>query len=282
MPIRFTKLHGLGNDYVYVDLFDQKLDDASALARAVSDRHRGIGSDGLILIAPSDEQDAHARMIMYNVDGTRGEMCGNGIRCVGKYVHDHGISRANPLRIETDAGVLTLELTLDADAKVELLRVDVGRPRLRPEQIPVNIEGDHVVDHLIEAGGALHRMTCVSLGNPHAVVFVDDVRDVPLDLWGPAFENHVVFPERVNMHFASVRNPSHVDMVTWERGSGATQACGTGAVSVCVAGILTGRTERRITATLPGGDLQLEWPDDKSSAFMTGPATEVYSGEWPS
>lgn len=274
-------MHGLGNDYVYVDLFAQTLDDAPTLARAVSDRHRGVGSDGLILIAPSELQDAHARMIMYNADGSRGEMCGNGIRCVAKYVHDHGISNANPLRIETDAGVLTLELTLGEQSKVALVRVDMGRPRLRPEEIPVNIDGENVIESLIDANGTLHRMTCVSLGNPHTVVFVDDVAAVPLAEWGPAFEHHALFPERVNTHFAAVRDRGHVDMVTWERGSGATQACGTGATAVCVAGVLTDRTDRKITATLPGGDLQLEWPDDKSSVFMTGPATEVFSGEWP-
>ena len=281
MPIKFTKMHGLGNDYVYVDLFAEKLADAPAFARAVSDRHRGIGSDGLILIAPSELQDAHARMIMYNVDGSRGEMCGNGIRCVAKYVHDHGLSNANPLRIQTDTDVLTLDLTLDEQSKVALIRVDMGKPRLSPGEIPVQIEGDRVIEHLVDAGGQLVRMTCVSMGNPHTVVFVDDVRTVPLDVWGPALETHVLFPERVNVHFASVRDRGHVDMVTWERGSGATQACGSGATAVCVAGVLTDRTDRQITATLPGGDLQLEWPDDKGSAFMTGPATEVFSGERP-
>lgn len=281
MPIRFTKMHGLGNDYVYVDLFAQQIGDAPTLARAMSDRHCGIGSDGLILIAPSELQDAHARMIMYNVDGSRGEMCGNGIRCVAKYVHDHGLSLANPLRIETDAGVLTLELMLDESSKVTRVRVDMGSPRFRPEEIPVSLPDEQVIDSLIDADGALLRMTCISMGNPHAVVFVDELGEVLLDDWGPAVETHALFPERVNVHFAAVRDPGFVEMLTWERGSGATQACGTGAAAVCVAGVLTERTDRTITASLPGGELQLEWPDQRGSVFMTGPAVQVYEGEWP-
>jgi diaminopimelate epimerase len=281
MPIRFTKMHGLGNDYVYVDLFAQQIGDASALARAMSDRHCGIGSDGLILIAPSELQDAHARMIMYNADGSRGEMCGNGIRCVAKYVHDHGLSLANPLRIETDAGVLTLELMLDERSKVARVRVDMGSPRLRPEEIPVSLPGERVIDSLIDAEGTLLRMTCVSMGNPHAVVFVDQLAEVLLDEWGPAVETHALFPERVNVHFAAVQDRGTVQMLTWERGSGATLACGTGAAAVCVAGVLTERTDRSIAALLPGGTLQLAWPDERSSVFMTGPARQVFEGEWP-
>ncbi len=271
-------MHGLGNDYVYVDCHREKLTDVPALARAVSDRHRGIGSDGLILICPSEIADV--RMEMYNADGSRGQMCGNGIRCVAKYAYEHGLTRNNPMKVETDAGVLTLELTLAGD-RVRLIRVNMGQPRLRPADLPTTLAVDQMVDYRIKVNGRMMPMTCVSMGNPHAVVYVESLEDVDLATDGAFLECHPVFPERCNIHFAKVNGRDDVSMLTWERGSGATQACGTGASAVCVAGVLTKRTDRRITAHLPGGDLVLEWDERDGSVYMTGPAEEVFSGEWP-
>jgi diaminopimelate epimerase len=274
-------MHGLGNDYVYVDVHAQDVAAPEALARAMSDRHRGVGSDGLILIALAGNADADARMLMFNADGTRGEMCGNGIRCVAKYVFDHGISQNNPLRIATDAGVKTLELTLGDDGKVAQIRVDMGTPGLAPDEVPMLVDGAEVVDYPLEVDGETYVITGVSMGNPHAVAFVDDVSAVPLERVGPLFEHHALFPERVNMHFAEVRGPGEVRMRTWERGSGITQACGTGACAVCVAGVLSERTQPTLVAHLPGGALSLEWDRTSRHVFMTGPATEVFHGEWP-
>ncbi len=281
MPLKFTKLHGLGNDYVYVSLFDQRVADPGALARAVSDRHRGIGSDGLIIVAPPDVPDAHVRMIMYNVDGTRGEMCGNGIRCVAKLAYDHGLARHNPLRVQTDRGVLTLELRLDAVGRVAEVRVDMGPPILEPRQIPIALAGPRVVGYPLPLAGQTLSLTAVSTGNPHAVLLVPDVARVPLSDWGPQVECHALFPQRTNVHFAEVLSPQRLRMITWERGSGATQACGTGASAVCVAGVLNALTERAVTVELPGGELQIEWDAATDHVFMTGPATEVFTGEWP-
>ena len=281
MPIRFTKMHGLGNDYVYVNTFDQRVADAPALARAVSDRHRGVGSDGLILIAPPDRDDAHVRMEMYNADGSRSQMCGNGIRCVAKYAHDHRLASANPLRISTDAGVLQLELTLGADGKTSKVRVDMGEPILEPRRIPVALAGDKIVLQLMPLRDAILPVTCVSMGNPHAVFLMESIDEVPIDRWGPEVERHPLFPERINAHWAQILSPTQVRMITWERGSGRTLACGTGASAVCVACVLCGATERKITASLPGGDLELEWDETSNHVFMTGPATEVFDGVWP-
>lgn len=277
--MRFTKMHGLGNDYVYVSGFGQALpDDIPALAVAVSDRHFGIGGDGLILILPSDKADA--RMRMFNADGSEGEMCGNGVRCVAKYVHDHGIAAKPRIAIETGRGVLTLDVTRDAAGKAEWITVDMGEPILEAAKIPTTLPGDPVIEQPLEAGGTTWKGTAVSMGNPHFVIFVDDLSKVDLTNVGPLLERHPAFPKRVNVHFAEVVDRSTVKMATWERGSGITLACGTGACSVCVAGVLTGRTDRAITAHLPGGPLKLSWPTDQGSVFMTGPATEVFSGEW--
>lgn len=276
--MRFTKMHGLGNDYVYVNCFTEHVADASALARAVSDRHRGIGSDGLILICPSNK--ANVRMEMYNIDGSRGQMCGNGIRCLAKYTYDHGISKANPMHVETDAGILTVNLTVEND-RVSLVRVDLGKPRLQPKDLPVLLKPDEMIDHPITINGRPLPMTCVSFGNPHAVLFVDTLEKINLAADGVALEKHAVFPERCNIHFAQVNTKDNVTMLPWERGSGATQACGTGACATCVAGVLTGRTGRKITVRLPGGDLMIEWNEQDGHIYMTGPATEVFSGDWP-
>jgi diaminopimelate epimerase len=276
--MRFTKMHGLGNDYVYVNGFAETVGDPARLARAVSDRHRGIGSDGLILICPSSKADV--RMEMYNADGSRGQMCGNGIRCVAKYAYEHGLATTNPMRVETDAGVLTLELTLDGP-RVALVRVNLGKPRLRPEDLPVRLAANQMLDHPVEINGRTLSLTCVSMGNPHAVVFVDSLDSIDLARDGAALENHPLFPERCNIHFAKVSGPADVEAIHWERGSGATLACGTGACAVCVAGALTKRTQRHITARLPGGELALEWSEKDDCVYMTGSAEEVFSGTWP-
>lgn len=287
--MRFTKMHGIGNDYVYVNGFDERIDDPSELARRVSDRHFGIGSDGLILILPSDKADV--RMRMFNVDGSEGEMCGNGVRCVAKYAFDHGLTHNNPMKVETGRGVLTLDLKLK-DGKVDLVTVNMGEPILDLARIPVTpkcarkineYEYEIPLDHPKHQAWELpseYVATFVSMGNPHCVIYVPDVDKVDLEQVGPLVERHAVFPKRVNAHWAQVLSPGEVKMRTWERGSGITWACGTGACSVCVAGVLTGRTSRNLLAHLPGGDLRLEWREADGSVYMTGPATEVFSGVW--
>ncbi len=276
--MRFTKMQGIGNDYIYVDCVSQRLDDPASVARKISDRHFGVGSDGLILILPSDIADI--RMQMFNSDGSQAQMCGNGIRCLSKYAFDHGLSESNPLSVETGAGIRQVELTVDEDGKVSAARVDMGEPILGPEQIPVNLPGERIVDHPIETSQGEFRMTCVSMGNPHVVIFVDDVAGIPLERLGREIETNDLFPELTNVHFVQVNSTSEVTMRTWERGSGVTLACGTGASAVCVAGVLTGYSGRSITAHLPGGDLQLTWSEHSNCVSMTGPAEEVFSGEW--
>jgi diaminopimelate epimerase len=277
--MKFTKMHGIGNDYVYVETFSQPPPpDPTRLAVTISDRHFGVGSDGLILIMPSDRADA--RMRMFNADGSEGEMCGNGVRCVAKYLYDHGLAGKEWVTVETGRGVLTLDLETEA-GKVRRVRVDMGTPILKAAEIPTLLVGDPPVDAPIQIDDRRFVATAVSMGNPHAVIFVDDVVTFPLETLGPALEHQPMFPRRVNVHIVDVLSPGEVLMRTWERGSGITLACGTGACAVCVAGVLTGRTGRRVLAHLPGGDLELEWPDRQSSVFMTGPATEVFTGEWP-
>ncbi len=276
--MKFTKMHGAGNDYVYVNGFTEQVDDPPALARRISDRHYGVGSDGLILILPSEQADV--RMRMFNADGSESEMCGNGVRCVAKYAYDHALARKQQLKVETGAGVLALQLFPGSDGLIEKVRVDMGRPRLAPAEIPVKLQGQRVVDALLEAGGNAYRMTCVSMGNPHATIYVDDPAQVDLERVGPLIERHELFPARTNVHFVSVQSSQEVTMRTWERGSGITLACGTGASAVCVSGVLSGRSGRRILAHLPGGDLELEWAEN-DHVFMTGPAVEVFSGVWP-
>jgi diaminopimelate epimerase len=271
-------MHGIGNDYIYINTFEEKPPaDPARLAMALSDRHFGVGSDGLILIGPSERADA--RMRMFNADGSESEMCGNGVRCVAKYVYDQGIARKSRLLIETGRGVLTLDLEVDG-GKARRVRVDMGAPILQGSDIPTRLPGDPPVNVPLEIGGQRLEVTAVSMGNPHAVIYVEDVGSFPLEVLGPALEHHPAFPRRVNAHFVTVLAPGEVRMRTWERGSGITLACGTGACAVCVAGVLTGRTEPRVLAHLPGGDLVLEWPGADRSVFMTGPATEVFTGEW--
>jgi diaminopimelate epimerase len=277
--MHFTKMQGCGNDYIYVDCFRQSMPhDPAGLSRAISDRHFGVGGDGLILICPSDKADA--RMRMFNADGSESEMCGNGIRCVAKYIYDHGLVRKSPLTVETGRGVLTLELEFSGGA-VRQVRVDMGEPILQADRIPTTLAGDPPREVSLEVGGQTLRVSCVSMGNPHCVTFVDAITDAQVLGLGPQVERHSAFPRRVNVEFVRVNRPDDVTVRVWERGSGETLACGTGACAVAVAGHLTGRTQRRITAHLPGGDLQLYWSEVDNRVYMTGPAVEVFSGEWP-
>lgn len=288
--MRFTKMHGIGNDYVYVNGFEEKVPDPATTARAVSDRHFGIGGDGLIMILPSDKADV--RMRMFNADGSESEMCGNGVRCVAKYAYDHGLTHNNPLTVETGRGVLTLSLETDAANKVQRVTVNMGEPILELEKIPVQQatvagapafrEGQREHEYLLaySIDGKPVAASFVSMGNPHLVSFVEDVSKIDLNSVGPELEHFAAFPRRINVHFVQVISRSEVRMVTWERGSGITLACGTGACAVAVAGVLTGRTDRTVLAHLPGGDLQLEWRASDNHVYMTGPATEVFHGEW--
>src|SRR5947209_7139999 len=277
--MKFTKMHGIGNDYVYVSTFDQKPPaDPARLAVAVSDRHFGVGSDGLILIGPSEVADA--RMRMFNADGSESEMCGNGVRCVAKYIHDHGIAPRPRVTVETGRGVLTLDLEVEG-GKARRVRVDMGAPILQGSDIPTTLRGDPPVDAPLEIPGHFLAATAVSMGNPHAVFYVEDVDRFPVETVGPLVERHPSFPRRVNAHFVELISPDEVRMRTWERGSGITLACGTGACAVAVAGVLTGRTGRRLLAHLPGGDLRLHWSEGDNRVSMTGPAVEVFSGDWP-
>ena len=277
--MKFTKMQGLGNDYVYVNCLKETIADPPALAKKISDRHFGVVSDGLIMINPSDKADFE--MEMYNADGSRAEMCGNGIRCVAKYVYDYGLTDKTRISVETLAGIKYLDLTVE-NGKVSLVRVDMGRPILEPENIPVQAEGSRVVDEPLTVDGKEYRMTCVSMGNPHAVIFVDqDVRELPLEQIGPSFENHERFPKRINTEFARVLDRRTVEMRVWERGSGETLACGTGTCATAVACVLNGLTEDEITVHLLGGDLYIKWDREKDTVYMTGPAETVFDGEWP-
>lgn len=278
--MRFTKMHGIGNDYVYVNCFDVPFPkDPASLARQMSDRHFGIGGDGLILICQSDN-GADARMRMYNADGSESEMCGNGLRCVAKYVYDHGIKRADSLRIQTGNGILAVDLELKA-GKVDRVRVNMGQPILEAAKIPTKLVGNPPLDVPLTVDGRTLQVTCVSMGNPHCVTYVERATDELVLGIGPKVEHAAQFPARTNVEFIEVLSPSEVRQRTWERGSGETLACGTGASAVCVAGVLTGRTERRLINHLRGGDLELEWRESDGCVYMTGPATEVFSGEWP-
>ncbi len=266
--MKFTKMHGISNDYVYVNGFEEKVEDPSRTAQLVSQRRTGIGSDGLILITPS--QKADCRMVMYNADGSQGAMCGNGIRCVGKYVYDHGIARKNPITVETKAGIKVLSFTLNKDhpEQVEKVTVDMGIPEqtsLLPE--PIIIEGNE------------YNFVGISMGNPHAVYFMEEIDSLDLEKIGPAFETHPRFPDRTNSEFIRVVDQNHLQMRVWERGSGETWACGTGATASAVAAILLGYTNSQVTVSLRGGDLDIVWNRESGHVFMTGEAKEVFQGE---
>ncbi len=290
--MRFTKMHGIGNDYVYVDCFSERVDDPARTAILVSDRHTGIGADGLILICPSETADV--RMRMFNADGSEAQMCGNGIRCVAKYSYDHGLVQpggeisvagqgtfSSSLRVETGRGILPLGLEVDEEGKVLRVCVNMGQPILAANEIPTALDTDSIVNETIEIAGREYSMPCVSMGIPHAVFFCYHIDEVELERVGPMIENHELFPERINAHFVKVEGPTEITIRTWERGSGITLACGTGACACAVAGVLTGRTERAVSAHLPGGDLELNFCEDDNCVYMTGPAVEVFSGEWP-
>ena len=273
--MKFTKMHGLGNDYVYVNCFEEKIDNPPAVARFVSDRHFGIGSDGLIMINPSKTADFE--MEMYNADGSRGEMCGNGIRCVAKYVYDYGLTDKTQISVETLGGIKYLDLAVE-DGKVSLVKVDMGKPELEADLIPIISEREQVIDEPIEVDGKEYHMTGVSMGNPHTVIYVDDVKGLDLEKIGPKFENHERFPKRINTEFVHCIDRQTVEMRVWERGSGETLACGTGACAVAVSSILNNLTDTQVTVKLLGGDLQIEWDREKDRVFMTGPATVVFDG----
>ena len=274
--MKFTKMHGIGNDYVYVNCFSEQVEDASEVSKFVSDRHFGIGSDGLILICPSEIADF--QMVMYNSDGSRAQMCGNGIRCVGKYVYDRGLTDKTTITVETLAGVKTLKLMVE-DGAVASVTVDMGEPILTPQQIPVKGDGALFVDVPVEVDGVERRITAVSMGNPHAVVFVPEVQSLKLTELGPTFENHSLFPDRTNTEFVQVIDEKTLKMRVWERGAGETLACGTGACASLVAAVLNGMCGREATLKLLGGDLQIRWDETNNHVYMTGPATIVFDGE---
>ena len=282
--MRFTKMQGAGNDYIYVDCFAQPVPkNISELARRIADRRFGVGGDGLILICPSERADAEMRM--YNADGSYGEMCGNGIRCVAKYLYDHDICRRDVLKIESGGRVLSLEPRVSR-GMVDQVRVDMGEPILRPDQIPTTLRSpkgpqEPAVDVPLAIGDREFRVTCVSMGNPHCVTFVEELSDEWVLGIGPQLEIDPHFPKRVNCEFVKVLGTRELRQRTWERGSGETLACGSGACAVCVAGVLTGRSGREVQIHLSGGDLAIEWNEKDNHVYMTGPAVEVFSGEWP-
>lgn len=274
--MRFTKMHGCGNDYIYVNCMEKIVENPEETAIRVSDRHFGIGSDGLILICPSDLADF--RMAMYNADGSEGKMCGNGVRCIAKYVYEYGLTDKDKISIETKGGIKYLDLTIE-DGKVVLVKVNMGAPILEPEQIPVRLGKEDCVNQEIVVDGVSYQITCVSMGNPHAITFVEDTQSLPLEKIGPAFEHHEVFPDRVNTEFVQVLNRKEVNMRVWERGSGETLACGTGACATVVACVLNGLTENEVTVHLLGGDLFLNYDEENNTVWMTGPAVVVCDGE---
>ncbi len=274
--MKFTKMQGIGNDYVYINCFEEMVPDPADLAIRISDRHFGVGSDGLILICPSEIADC--KMLMYNADGSQSAMCGNGLRCVGKYVYDRGICPKTTLTVEMLDGVRTLELYVE-NGQVQRVRVDMGAPKLRPEEIPVLAVGDSFIQQPVEVGGTTYTVTCVSVGNPHAVVFLDSLEGLDIQRIGPKFENHSLFPQRINTEFVEVVGPDTLKMRVWERGSGETMACGSGATATLVAAALTGRTSRKAKVILLGGELEIQWAED-GHVYMTGGAETVFDGEY--
>ena len=277
--MKFTKMHGIGNDYLYVNCFQETVKNPSAVARFVSDRHFGIGSDGLILIKPSDIADCE--MEMYNLDGSKGAMCGNGIRCVAKYAYDYGIVNKTDITVATGSGIKTLHLTLNDNNKVEAVRVNMGAPILKTSEIPVAFESETAISAPIEVDGKTYAFTGVSMGNPHAIIYMEEIDSMDIEKIGPSFENHPMFPDRVNTEFVRILDSHTVQMRVWERGSGETMACGTGACAVAVASILNGHVDgdKPVTVKLLGGDLEIFWNREENLVYMTGPATTVFDGE---
>lgn len=277
--MKFTKMHGLGNDFVMVDGFKEDIADPNQLAEAICDRHFGVGADGLILILPSKQEDADFRMRIFNSDGSEPEMCGNGIRCFGKYLYDHDLTEKTKIRVETLAGIIVPELIIEEN-QVEAVQVDMGQPGLGSTDIPITgVNKDKVIKEKLEVGNEEYEITAVSMGNPHTVIFVDDADDFPVTEVGPKVEEHPRFPEKTNVEFIEVMNRSEIKMRVWERGAGVTLACGTGACGSTVASILNDYTDQEVEVHLLGGDLTIEWAED-SHVYMTGPAEEVFVGEW--
>ena len=274
--MEFTKMQGCGNDYVYVNGFENKIDNPNKLSEIVSDRHFGIGSDGLIVINPSEKADF--KMSMYNADGSEGKMCGNGIRCVAKYVYDNKMTDKTTIAVETLSGIKTLELNVKND-KVETVKVNMGTPILLPKDVPVVSDKDKVVDEPIVIDDKEYRITCVSMGNPHAITFIENTDDLEIETIGPKFENNPIFPDRVNTEFIQVLDRNTVKMRVWERGSGETFACGTGACATVVACVLNGLTDEKVTVKLLGGDLFIEYNREENTVYMTGPAKVSFTGK---
>ncbi|MDR0412313.1 MAG: diaminopimelate epimerase [Dysgonamonadaceae bacterium] len=274
--MKFTKMHGAGNDYVYIDCFKEKVDHPEALAKKVSDRHKGIGSDGLVLIMPSLTCDF--RMRMFNADGSEAQMCGNASRCIGKYVYDAGYVRKRTITLETKGGVKTLEL-FPENGRVKKVKVDMGEPVLLAGKVPVKWNEPELINRILSFEPEEYAVTAVSMGNPHAVIFMQDIDRLDIERIGGKIENHPMFPERTNVEFVEIHTPTHARMRVWERGSGETQACGTGACAVQVAGVLTGKLERKVTLSLPGGDLELEW-NENNRVYLTGDAVKVFEGNY--
>jgi len=274
--MKFTKMQGLGNDYIYVNCFTEKMADPSKMAKILSDRHFGIGSDGLVLIMPSETCDF--KMRMFNSDGSEAEMCGNAIRCVGKYVYDNGLTQKTVIKIETLAGIKILDMKVE-NRKVAMVRVDMGEPVLQPALIPVKSEGELFISQPVLIDGKEFKVTCVSMGNPHAVTYVEDIDKFPLDIIGPKMENDSLFPKRINAEFVQVLDSKTLKMRVWERGAGETLACGTGACATLVSSVLNGVSDRCAVVKLLGGDLIIEWNENDNHVYMTGPATKVFDGE---
>lgn len=274
--MKFTKMHGLGNDYIYVNCFTETVYNPSEVSKKLSDRHFGIGSDGLVLILPSENADF--RMRMFNSDGSEAEMCGNAIRCVGKYAYDYGLTKEKKISIETLAGNKFLEME-EANGKIELVKVDMGEPILVPDKIPVDAYGESFVAQDVKVGDKVYSLTCVSMGNPHAVTYVNDVNNFQLHEEGPKIETHLMFPKKINAEFVEVIDRNTLKMRVWERGAGETMACGTGACAVLVSSVLNNLSERKAIVKLLGGDLMIEWSEKDNHVYMTGPATKVFDGE---
>lgn len=275
--MKFTKMQGCGNDYVYVNGMVEKVENKAQVVPALSDRHFGIGGDGVIFINKGEKADFE--MEMYNADGSRSQMCGNGIRCVGKFVYDKGLTDQKEITVESFGAVKYLTLTVGEDNKVSKVKVDMDEPELQADKVPVKCDSEQAVKMPVEMNGKTYEMTCISMGNPHAVIFVDEITDDMVWVDGKALEVHSIFPERANIEFVQVVNRNHIKMRVWERGSGETFACGTGSCACVVAGVLNGLTDRNVTVSLLGGDLEIEWNEDNNRVYMTGPAVTVFEGE---
>ncbi|MCT7399278.1 diaminopimelate epimerase [Eubacterium sp. LFL-14] len=275
--MKFTKMEGCGNDYVYVNGFEEKIDNPNEVAIAVSDRHFGIGSDGLIIINPSEVADF--KMCMYNADGSEGKMCGNGIRCVAKYVYDFNLTDKDVITVETLSGIKTLKLNVE-NGKVKTVRVNMGAPILECDKVPVKYDDEKMINKPVKVDGKTFNITCVSMGNPHAVTFINDTDNLEIEKIGPKFENNEIFPDKVNTEFIQIIDKKTVKMRVWERGSGETFACGTGACACVVASVLNRLTENKVTVKLLGGELEIEYNQDENTVYMTGPARVVFTGEY--